>query len=127
MGMMTDYLANALRNHIFRNTAYTSPTTVYLALFTVTPTESTAGTEVTGGSYARQACAWSTTANPGEVSNTASETFTAMPACTVVAMGVMDALTAGNLLTFGLLPSPVVYTAGQAATWSAADILMLID
>lgn len=127
MGMMTDYLANALRNHIFRNTAYTSPATVYLALFTVTPTESTAGTEVTGGSYARQACAWSTTANPGEVSNTAAETFSAMPACTVVAMGVMDALTAGNLLTFGALPTPVAYTAGQNATWAIADILMLID
>lgn len=127
MGMMTDYLVNALRSHVFRNTSYTSPTTVYLALFTVAPTESTAGTEVTGGSYARQACAWSTTANPGEVENTSAETFTAMPACTVVAIGVLDASTGGNLLVFGLLPSPVTYTAGQNATWAAGDVVALID
>ena len=45
----TDYLENKLLAHTFSNTAYTSPSTVYVALYTVAPTDSSAGTEVTGG------------------------------------------------------------------------------
>jgi len=55
----TDFLENKIINHVLRNTAYTAPATVYAALFTATPGESSAGTEVTGGSYARQAATFS--------------------------------------------------------------------
>ena len=37
----TDYLENKLLAHTFSNTAYTSPSTVYVALYTVAPTDST--------------------------------------------------------------------------------------
>jgi hypothetical protein len=57
MAALSDYLENALYNHVLRNTAYTSPTTVYVALFTSSTgleTNNPTG-EVTGGSYARVA------------------------------------------------------------------------
>ncbi len=34
MSDMSNYLEDALANHVFRNTSLTSPTTVYVALFT---------------------------------------------------------------------------------------------
>ena len=49
----SDYLASALANWIFIGTNYTKPTTLDYALYTVAPTASGGGTEVTGGSYAR--------------------------------------------------------------------------
>lgn len=127
MGAMTNFLANNLRGHVFRNVSYTSPATVFLALFTTATTEAGGGTEVTGGSYARQTCAFSTTGNNGEVENTAAETFTNMPAATVTHMAVFDAVSGGNMLMQGVLPSPVVYTAGQSATWAIGELKLLID
>ena len=59
----TDYLENKLLAHTFSNTAYTSPSTVYVALYTVAPTDSSVGTEVTGGGYARQSASFTTTAS----------------------------------------------------------------
>lgn len=45
MGGKTDYLENKILDHVLRNTAYTSPTTVYVGLCTSTPTDSAAGTD----------------------------------------------------------------------------------
>jgi len=47
MGGMSQYLANKILDQVLRNTTYTQPATVYSALFTVVPSDSTAGTEVT--------------------------------------------------------------------------------
>ena len=93
----TEYLRTNVGNHVMTNTAYASPTTLYVALFTVAPTAAGGGTEVTGGSYARQVITFTETATPGEFENT-SVSITNMPAATVLAIGVYDALTAGNLL-----------------------------
>ena len=56
---MTDYLEGKLSDHTVRHVSYTSPTTVYLALFTSATDDTGGGTECTGGSYARQAAAFS--------------------------------------------------------------------
>ncbi len=55
MAEMSNYLENALINATLRNTSYTSPTTVYVALYTSDPTDADSGTECSGTSYARQA------------------------------------------------------------------------
>ena len=67
MSDKTQYLAHALLNHTLRNTAYTSPTTVYLGLHTSVA-------EVSGGSYARQAITFGAPSN-GEVKNSADVKF----------------------------------------------------
>jgi len=108
MSQISVYLQNALVNHVFRNSALTSPTTVYLALYTVDPGDADSGTEVTGGSYARQSITFGapTLGVTSSVGNITFPTATA-PWGTVVAIGVRDDVTGGNLLVHGLL-SPQV-------------------
>jgi len=77
-------------NASLNGTAYTLPTTpMKLALNTTSSTDSAAGTEVTGGSYARQTIAFGTSAGSG-VSNTGTVTFTNMPATTTTNVNIYD-------------------------------------
>lgn len=64
----------------------------YMALFT----NDGATTEVTGGSpaYARKAITWSAAA--GGIKNLSGTVVFDVPACTVAAIGLYDAATAGN-------------------------------
>ncbi len=107
MAAKTDYLANALLSHVLRNIPFTSPSAVFVALYTVAPTASTAGTEVSGGSYARQPITFSAPST-GDTANPALITFptASAPWGTVVAVGVVDALTSGNILYFGPMVTP---------------------
>jgi hypothetical protein len=99
---LSNYLETALLNHVFGGALYTRPTTLYLALFTADPGDG-GGTEVSGGSYARQSFT-------GTVSG---DTFTAatisdFPVATgswgtVTHAGIFDAVTGGNLLASGAL------------------------
>ena len=122
MDAKSNYLEDALLNHVLRNVSFTSPTTVYLALFTVAPTDAGGGTEVTGGSYARQAMTFGAPAS-GVVSNSGSVTFplAAAPWGTVVAIGIFDALTLGNLLYYGnMTTSKTIGTNDQLSFANAA-------
>jgi len=53
MAGLTNYLEDKIINHVFGSTSYTKPTNWYVGLLTATPSDSAAGTEVSGGSYAR--------------------------------------------------------------------------
>lgn len=102
MAALSDYLENALINGVLRNSTYTPPTTVYLALFTTPTTDAGGGTEVTGGGYARGAITFG--APTGGVSyNTNTVSFTNMPVATVTHLAIMDAATGGNMLFHGAL------------------------
>lgn len=99
MAEMSNYLENALINATLRNTSYTSPTTVYLALYLDDPTDADTGTEISGGSYARQAITFGAPSN-GTSTNSAAIEFPAATANwgTITHVGIRDALTSGNLL-----------------------------
>jgi len=71
MSEMSNYLENALINATLRNTSYTSPATVYLALYTSDPTDADTGTEVTGNAYVRQSITFGAPSN-GASTNTAA-------------------------------------------------------
>ncbi len=122
MSSFTDYLEDRLLNHIFRNTASTAPATVYLALFTVTPSDTGGGTEVTGGGYARQAITFGASSG-GAIANTGAVAFTASGANygTVVAVAIMDALTVGNMLAWDGITSAVVND-GDTINFPIGDI-----
>jgi len=114
MSQASDYLENALLDHVLSNTAMTSPTTVYVGLFTSDPsTGSTdenleAGTltdEVSGFDYARKAVSFGA-ASGGSATSDANVTFD--PANggdwgEITHIAIMDALTAGNVLFYGTL------------------------
>jgi hypothetical protein len=123
---LTTYLANKLLDHTLRNTAYTSPATVYLALFTTMPTTAgTGGVEVVGGSYARQPTSFAAAAS-GSASSSAPVTFSAMPTATVVGAGLYDAVTSGNLLMLSPFSLPVTVTGGTDFPVPIGDVVAVM-
>jgi hypothetical protein len=99
MAEMSNYLETALINGTLRGTTYTAPTTVYVGLYTSDPTDADTGTEVTGGSYARQAVTFGAPSD-GVSTNTAAIEFPQATGTwgTVGWIGIEDASTGGNLL-----------------------------
>jgi hypothetical protein len=99
MAEMSTYLEDALINATLRNTSYTSPTTVYVGLFTSDPTDAGSGTEVSGGSYARTAVTFGAPSN-GVSTNSAAVEFPQATGNwgTVGWIGIHDAATSGNLM-----------------------------
>lgn len=83
----------------------------YAALYTTAPTATAAGTEVSGGSYARKAITWSNGASDGQI--TATVVFDVPAGTTVLGAGFHSAVTAGNFLDGGSVTSQNFATAGQ--------------
>ncbi len=118
MGSKADYLENKVLDHVLRNTTYTQAATVYSALFTVAPSDSTAGTEVTNASsgYTRVATTFSTAAS-GSITNSGAVTFaTAAAGYTIIGWGILDTSTvaAGNLLYYTTITTLAIAINDQA-------------
>jgi hypothetical protein len=139
-GGMSDYLSNKLVDLLMRAQAFTWPATLYLAAYTVAPSNAGGGTEVAVGGYARVAlvpsltslsgtqAAGSTTASSGtggRTSNNASLTYPAPTADqgTWVAEGILDAISTGNLLWWHALTASRTVSNGGAAPSHAANTL----
>jgi hypothetical protein len=125
-GNLTNYLENKLIDHFLGTTSYTMPADVYVALFTVAPSDAAGGTEVTGGSYARQIATF-TAASSGATSNDSNIDFTGMPVATTVAIGIFDALTTGNMLLYGTLTTNKTTDAGDTLRIATGDLDISID
>ena len=114
MAEMSNYLENALINATLRATTFTSPATVYVGLYTADPTDAGSGTEVSGGSYARQSVTFGAPSN-GVSTNSAAVEF---PQCTstwgtVSHIGILDASTSGNLYYHTALDSSKLIETGD--------------
>jgi hypothetical protein len=127
-GSFSDYLELELLDHVFGNASYSAPGTLYVSLFTAAPSDSGGGTEVTGGAYARVAVTNNATNFPaaaaGAKSNGTAITFPTATANwgTVVAMGVHDASTAGNLLAWADLTTSQAINTGATASFAVGDL-----
>jgi hypothetical protein len=117
MSKLTTFLKEAFLNEAFRNTGYTPPATIYVGLFTVAPTIAGGGTEVSGGGYARQAVTFAAPSS-SVIQNSNTPTWTASGANygTVVAMGIFDAASGGNLLAFDAFTGVVVNTRDESGS-----------
>jgi hypothetical protein len=139
-GALSDYAENHLIDAFLRGQTYTMPATTYVALTTTTPSDSSCGTEVSGGSYARVAVTsslanWagtqstgSTTASTGTGGTTSNNNTITFPAPTanwgtVVGFCVFDASTSGNLLFYSTLTTSKTINNGDAAPSFAAGAL----
>ena len=144
-GSMTDYLENKLLDWLIRGQTLTQLTNVYVSLHTASCSDSSTGTEVTGGSYARVTVAaamaqWagtqsagSTTASTGTggtTSNNGAITFPAPTANwgTVTHFGLFDASSGGNQLFCAALTTSKTVNNGDAApSFAAAALTVQID
>jgi len=138
MAGKSQYLENAMLNWMKGTTFAAAPATVYAALFTTAPTDDagTSAVEVSGGSYARigitTSTGWSSISGaPGaaaQISNSGVVTFVTPTANwgTVLAIGVYDALTTGNLLYWNTITSQVINT-GVVASFAIGALIATED
>lgn len=128
MSGKSDFLENELLDHVLGNAAYSAPATVYIALFTATPSDTGGGTEVTGGSYARASVTNNATnwpaASGGAKANGTEILFTTATANwgTVTSFGIFDASTAGNLIYWGDVSPSKVINSGDTARFAVGDL-----
>jgi hypothetical protein len=107
----TDRVSQGILNHITGKSAIFTLPVAYIGLFTATGTDAGTGfTEVTGGSYARRstvAADWAAASGsgPSTITNSTSLAFVTATADwgIVIAFGLFDALTSGNLLAWDFL------------------------
>jgi hypothetical protein len=125
MAGFSDYLEDKVLDHVFGGNAYTAPSTLYVALYTVAPTDTGGGTEVSGGAYVRQSGAFTVSGtNPTTASNTSAIEYPTATADygTVVAVGIFDASSSGNLLAYANLTSSKVVSSGDVFRFNASDL-----
>lgn len=113
----SNYLERSVLDHVLGVTSYSAATTLYVALYETDPGDDNSGTEVSGGSYARQSVTFdaaTTDVNGNSVSaSNVQLKYTDMPAVTVSHVGILDASTGGNLLYYGPLSENKTLTAGD--------------
>ena len=135
MGSKSDFLENKVLDHVVRNTLYTQSAVVWSALFTVIPSDTTAGTEVSNSSsgYTRVTTSFVTAGltTTGRTSNAAAVSFVTVAGgatLTIVGWGLLDTSTvaAGNLLYWATVTSTVLEV-GDQATFPAANIVVTED
>jgi len=128
MSSMSNYLEARLLDHVLRNAAYTSPTTVYAALSTSDPTDADVGTEVSGGSYARQSVTFGAVVS-GATDNSVTVTFpTATADWGVVShVGIYDAVSGGNLLFHAPMTSSEQVLNGQTFSFPNNQLRVTMD
>lgn len=129
---LSDFAENKVLDAVIRAQAIGTPATWHVALYTACPTDSTAGTEVTGGSYARVAvtagltqwagsqAAGSTTASSGTGGTTSNNATITFPAPTanwgvVTCWALTDAASAGNIWVYSALTTNKTINNGDAA------------
>jgi hypothetical protein len=123
----TNFLETEILDHVFAGSAYSAPATKYLALYTAAPGETGGGTEVSGGAYARQSVAFTTTGNT--TSNSAAVEYPTATASfgTVTHVGVFDASTGGNLMAYAALSSSKAIATGDVFRVPTGDLDITLD
>ena len=119
----SNYLETEILDHVFAGAAYTAPTTKYLALFTaLADGEAGSVTEVSGGGYARQTVAFTTSGNT--TSNNAAVEFPTATGNwgTVTHVGVFDASSSGNLMAYATLSASKTIETGDVFRVPSGDL-----
>lgn len=144
-GALTDFAENKIVDDIFRTTAWTKPTTVYVGLVLQSAgcSDSAAGTEPAVGDYARVAVtkgdsSWTGTHNSttgassgtdGTIDNAAAITFPAATADwgNVGYFAIYDASTAGNQILCTALTAQRNITTGSTPSFAGSALTIQID
>ncbi len=132
-GSKSDFLENAILLHTYSASAFTAPTTIYVALFTTAASDGATGTEVTGGSYARASTTASSVnwglSSTGTMKNLTSISYGTPSASwgTVVAAATVSLSTGGNMLHWGDLTTSKTINSGDTVSFAASAIVLTED
>jgi len=122
MSAASDYVENLALEWLLTSNSATRPTAWYIGLHTADPTDAGTGTEVSGGSYAREAVSFTVTNDTA--SNSATVTFSAATANwgTITHVGVWDSLSGGELLFHGAVTTSKTIETGDTFQISSGNL-----
>lgn len=125
------YLEQNILDHVFKGSKYPVPS-LYVALFTDPPDNTgSGGTEVSGGSYARQSIDFdaATGMTPASTDSKADVQFPAATADwgTIKAVGIYDASSGGNMLLFADLVTNKTVSDRDIFTIPAGNFTIQLD
>jgi hypothetical protein len=120
---LPDTIENQLLDALVGTASYSVTTPIKLALMTASGSDSAAGTEVTGGSYARQTISFGSAAS-GQIANSATINFTSMPAATVVGIEIYDSAGTPKRLAYGTLTASKTTASGDTLQFAASAITL---
>jgi hypothetical protein len=128
MSALSNYLENALLNHVLKNTVMTQPASLNVALFTTDPTDAGTGTEVAGNGYARRPVTFGVASN-GSASNNADVLFAVATGSwgTITHIGIYDAATGGNLLWHGALSTSKAIAINDQFKIASGNLTVSLD
>lgn len=134
MSAASNYLENALLDHVLGGSTFSQPSTLYLALFTNTSGNAASNLEsgtltdevtTSSSAYARESITFGS-ASGGSASNSATVTFTAATANwgTITHVAVMDGSTAGsgNVLFYGAVTTSKTIESGDTFQVSSGNL-----
>jgi hypothetical protein len=130
MAGFTDYTEDLVLDWLLTSGSATRPTAWYVALYTVAPTDTGGGTEVSGTDYARTAVTFSVSGtSPATASNSSPVEFPEAGGSwgTVVAAGIFDASSAGNLLAYANLTTSKAVDTGDVLRFNTAALTVTLD
>ena len=135
MSALTNYLESGLINHVFRNSAYSAPATLYIGLtqsFVSGTIEAGTVDEPATGSYVRQSYIsngtnWITPYTSGSATATHNTYAIEFPVATanignVSGVFLADDLSSGNILFYGELLSPRNIREGDQFVFSSGAL-----
>jgi len=137
MTAASNYLENKILDHVLKNTAYSQPSSLYLALFnntsgnaatnlengTITDEVSTSGT-----AYVRKTIAFGA-ASAGTSATNATVTFDAATASwgTITHVAIMDASTSGNVLFWGAVTTTKTIDTGDTFQVTSGNLTISLN
>ena len=126
MSFSNTYETNVL-TWTFTNGSVTRPTAWYIGLFTSNPGEASGGTEVSGGSYVREAVTFTVSGNLA--TNSAAIDWPVATASwgTITHIAVYDAETSGNQIAYAALSTAKTISSGDVLRIPAGDLDVTLD
>jgi len=127
---ISDYLEDALLDHVTKNTAYSQPTDLYVALLTA-DNGIEAGTltgEVSGGAYARTTATFAASTSGTSTNSVAVDFGTATAAWgTLSHVAVIENSAGTNVLYHGTLSATKVINSSDSFKFNAGDLALTLD
>jgi hypothetical protein len=118
----SNYLKAKLYDHTLRGIPWTAPASTWLQLYTNPPTDAGGGTPI-GPRAQMLAANWAASSNGvGVYNGTVSVPLNQPSPVTIRAAALWDASSGGNMLVWGLLPSPVLVPASTAFVVGPGDL-----
>lgn len=127
MGSLTNTAEDLMMDWVNVVGSPTRPTSpLKCRLMTANGSDSSAGTEVSGGSYASQTVTFSSSSG-GATANSGTLSYTSMPSCTVVGVEVWDSAGTPVRLWWGALTANKTINAGDTFQIAAGDLDLTLD